>query len=330
MRLRTALTKSKNMVSIRIIKKITPQYAQDYVTKFGFARKDIPAVMSMALGAGSTTPWAMANGYAVFANGGYRVTPHIIAKITDSEDNVIEEMRYPLAHKDAPKVIDNRNAFLMTSIMRDVVQKGTATKAKTLGRKDLAGKTGTTNNQFDAWFAGYNPKQVAVAWIGFDQPHSLGKDETGGKAALPIWIHYMETALNNMPEMPYKKPDGVVEIKINPSSGTEVEDYDYGVFEYFYHENRPPRHHVYIPEINEPAYEDFPDGAMDNEQSPLNPQPPEITPLRDEPAKENVVKNQARQEKIAADDKKNKVEAKSEQQIDAASSAARALNPSGY
>jgi penicillin-binding protein 1A len=330
MRLRTALTKSKNMVSIRIIKKITPQYAQDYVTKFGFARKDIPAVMSMALGAGSTTPWAMANGYAVFANGGYRVTPHIIAKITDSEDNVIEEMRYPLAHKDAPKVIDNRNAFLMTSIMRDVVQKGTATKAKTLGRKDLAGKTGTTNNQFDAWFAGYNPKQVAIAWIGFDQPHSLGKDETGGKAALPIWIHYMETALNGMPEMPYKKPDGVVELKVDPNNGGLVDDYDYGIFEYFYHENPPPRHHAYVPPIDEPAFEDIPEGAIDNEQSPLHPQPPDIAPRNNEPEKDNVTKRQDRQERTASEERKPKVEAKAEQQIDASTAAARALNPSGY
>ena len=187
-RLRTALTKSKNMVSIRILKAITPRYAQDYVTKFGFSRKDIPAVMSMALGAGSTTPWVMANGYAVFANGGYRITPHLISKITDNRGTVLLETHYPQAGKDAPRVIDARNAFLMTSIMQDVVAKGTAIKAKSLGRQDLAGKTGTTNNQIDAWFAGFNPTQVAITWIGFDQPRSLGKDETGGKAALPIWI----------------------------------------------------------------------------------------------------------------------------------------------
>ena len=139
-RLRTALTKSKNMVSIRVLKKIGPLYAQDYITKFGFSRKDHPAYLAMALGAGQTTPWAMANGYAVFANGGYRVTPHLISKITDSNGKLIEEMRYPRAGKDAPRVIDERNAFLMTSMMRDVVQRGTAVKAKVLGRQDLAGK----------------------------------------------------------------------------------------------------------------------------------------------------------------------------------------------
>ena len=165
-RLRTALTKSKNMVSIRVLQKIGARYAQDYITKFGFSRKDHPAYLTMALGAGNTTPWVMATGYAVFANGGYRITPHLISKITDSRGNLVQETHYPQAGQDAPRVIDARNAFLMTSIMQDVVAKGTATKAKSLGRKDLAGKTGTTNNQIDAWFAGYNPKQVAVAWIG--------------------------------------------------------------------------------------------------------------------------------------------------------------------
>ena len=183
------------MVSIRILERVGTRYAQDYVTKFGFARKDHPAYLTMALGAGQTTPWQMANAYAVFANGGYRVTPHIISKITDSNGKVIEQRQYPRANRDAPRVIDARNAYVMTSMMEDVVRKGTATKAKVLGRIDLAGKTGTTNNQLDAWFAGYNPKQVAVfGWAMTDQ-NPWVKDETGGKAALPIWIRYMETAL---------------------------------------------------------------------------------------------------------------------------------------
>ncbi len=162
-RMRSALIKSKNMVSIRILQQIGPRYAQDYITKFGFSRKDHPAYLTMALGAGNATPWGMATGYAVFANGGYRVTPHIITKITDSNGNIIEQKRYPQAKKDAPRVIDSRNAFLMTSMMQDVVARGTATRAKQLGRQDLAGKTGTTNNQIDAWFAGYSPKQVAIS-----------------------------------------------------------------------------------------------------------------------------------------------------------------------
>jgi penicillin-binding protein 1A len=285
-RLRTALTKSKNMVSIRVLKKITPRYAQDYITKFGFSRKDIPAVMSMALGAGSTTPWAMANGYAVFANGGYRVTPHLISKITDNRGKVMLETHYPQAGKDAPRVIDSRNAFLMTSIMQDVVTKGTAIKAKSLGRQDLAGKTGTTNNQIDAWFAGFNPKQVAITWIGFDQPRSLGKDETGAKAALPIWIRYMATALNGVPDVPYNVPDGVMQVKIDPATGTLVDEDEYGMYEYFYQENPPPTHEYILPPMEEPTSADFPeitfpDSITDN---PLHPQPPDAPePIRNKP-----------------------------------------------
>ena len=285
-RLRTALTKSKNMVSIRVLKKITPRYAQDYITKFGFSRKDIPAVMSMALGAGSTTPWAMANGYAVFANGGYRITPHLINKITDSRGTVLLETHYPQAGKDAPRVIDARNAFLMTSIMQDVVAKGTAVKAKSLGRDDLAGKTGTTNNQIDAWFAGFNPKQVAITWIGFDQPRSLGKDETGGKAALPIWIRYMSTALHNVPDVPYRVPDGVMKVKINGSSGTKVDDDEYGIYEYFYQESPPPSHHYVMPPVDEPTSAEVPDNAFPDSitDNPLHPQPPDAPdPVRNPP-----------------------------------------------
>ncbi|PPC85458.1 MAG: penicillin-binding protein 1A, partial [Methylotenera sp.] len=252
MRLRAALTKSKNMVSIRVIEQIGTRYAQDYITKFGFSRKDHPAYLTMALGAGAATPWGMANGYAVFANGGFRVKPHLISKITDSNGNIIEQRRYPVAGQDAPRVIDGRNAFLMTSMMHDVVQRGTATKARQLGRQDLAGKTGTTNNQVDAWFAGYNPRQVAVAWIGYDQPRSLGRDETGGKAALPIWISYMATALKSMPDNPVKIPDGVMTVKINPDTGVLVGEDEDGINEYFYHENPPPTAEIALPPMEEP------------------------------------------------------------------------------
>ena len=272
-RLRTALTKSKNMVSIRVLQKIGARYAQDYITKFGFSRKDHPAYLTMALGAGAATPWGMANGYAVFANGGFRIKPHLINKITDSKGNIIEETRYPRAHQDAPRVIDGRNAFLMTSMMHDVVQRGTATKAKQLGRQDLAGKTGTTNNQVDAWFAGYNPRQVAVAWIGFDQPRSLGRDETGGKAALPIWIRYMATALKGMPDNPVSVPDGVMTVKIDAATGALVNEDDAGIYEYFYQENPPPSVEIILPPMQDPTEADFPDTLIDN---PLQPQPPSL------------------------------------------------------
>ncbi len=272
-RLRTALTKSKNMVSIRVLQRIGPSYAQDYITKFGFSRKDHPAYLTMALGAGAVTPWGMAGAYAVFANGGYRITPHIISKITDSDGKVIEEMRYPKAREGAPRVIDGRNAFLMTSIMQDVVTKGTATKAKVLGRQDLAGKTGTTNDLDDAWFAGFNPKQVAIAWIGYDQPRTLGKLETGGTAALPIWIRYMATALKGVPDVPYSMPDGVMQVKIDALLGTLTNEDEDGIYEYFYQENPPPTVETILPPMQEPTEADFPDSMIDNPLQPRHEQP---------------------------------------------------------
>ena len=239
-RMRTALTKSKNMVSIRILQSIGVGYAQDYITRFGFAAKDHPPYLAMALGAGSVTPWQMARAYAVFANGGYRVAPYLIDKIVDSNGKVIEQAKSLSAGGDAPRVIDPRNAFIMTSMMQDVVRVGTAARASELGRYDLAGKTGTTNNFMDAWFAGYSPRQVAVAWIGFDQPRSLGKQETGGHAALPMWISYMSKALHGVPDEPYPIPEGVISIKINPLTGARADEEGSGLNEFFYHEYTPP------------------------------------------------------------------------------------------
>ena len=284
-RLRTALTKSKNMVSIRVLQKIGTRYAQDYITKFGFSRKDHPAYLTMALGAGTTTVWGMANGYAVFANGGYRVKPHLISKITDSNGKVIEELSYPRASQDAPRVIDSRNVFLMNSMMHDVVSRGTAARARQLGRQDLAGKTGTTNDQFDAWFAGFNPKQVAVAWIGYDKPRTLGRNETGGIAALPIWITYMTTALKGMPDNPAKVPDGVMTLRIDPLTGVQVNDYDEeGIDEYFYQENPPPSVETILPPMQEPGESDFPDSLI---QNPMQPPPSApiapVSPTSEEP-----------------------------------------------
>ena len=317
-RLRTALTKSKNMVSIRVLQKIGTRYAQDYITKFGFSRKDHPAYLTMALGAGNTTPWLMATGYAVFANGGYRITPHLISKITDSRGNLVQETHYPQAGQDAPRVIDARNAFLMTSIMQDVVAKGTATKAKSLGRRDLAGKTGTTNNQIDAWFAGFNPKQVAITWIGFDQPRSLGRDETGGKAALPIWIRYMATALNGVPDVPYSVPDGVMKVKIDGLTGTLINEDEDGIYEYFYQENPPPSVETVLPPMEEPTAADFPESAFPNSMTdnPLQPQPP-ATP---EPSRNNSGEPKEQARPIQGPVNRN----------DNASSATRILNPSGF
>ena len=240
MRLRTALTKSKNMVSIRVLNSIGVDYAQDYITRFGFAAKDHPAYLTMALGAGSVTPWQMAEAYAVFANGGYRVNPFLISRIEDNKGQIIEETKFVEAGNDAERVIDERNAFLMTSMMQDVTRIGTAAKARQLGRSDLAGKTGTTNNHIDTWFAGFNPKKVAVVWMGYDKPQSLGNTETGGSAALPIWIKYMSSALKGIPDVDLTPPDGVASIRINLKTGNRAREDESGFYEYFYQEYPPP------------------------------------------------------------------------------------------
>jgi penicillin-binding protein 1A len=248
-RLRQALVKSKNLVSIRLIQSIGPRYAQDYITRFGFAAKEHPAYLTMALGAGSVTPWQMATAYAVFANGGYRVKPNLITKIVDQNGKVLVETKFTKAGQGAPRVIDARNAFIMNSMMKDVVRRGTATRALQLGRNDLAGKTGTTNDHFDAWFAGYNPNQVAIAWIGYDKPRALGGSETGGAAALPIWIKYMATALRGVPEVEQVVPDGIMALRIDPATGMRADNDENGIYEYFYHENPPPEIEEQLPSL---------------------------------------------------------------------------------
>jgi penicillin-binding protein 1A len=219
MRLRVALAKSKNLVTIRVLQAIGPQYAQDYIARFGFDPKLHPAYLTMGLGAGAATPMQMAVAYSVFANGGYRVTPYVISKITDSRGETLSQATPTLAGKDAERAIDPRNAFIMTTLLHDVITSGTATRALELKRKDLAGKTGTTNEYVDAWFCGFNASQVGIAWIGFDQPRTLGTNETGSAAALPIWITYMQRALKGVPEQSREPPPGVVSVRINPETG---------------------------------------------------------------------------------------------------------------
>ncbi len=212
MRMRQALTRSKNLVSVRIIQQITPKFAQEYATRFGFDAEKHPPFLTMALGAGSVTPYQMVGGYSVFANGGYRVNPYLIQKITDDSGRVLFEAKPIKANDESNRVIDARNAFIMRSLMGDVVKFGTATRAMTLKRNDLAGKTGTTNDHYDAWFAGFNSQLVGIAWIGFDQPKKLGGQETGGAAALPIWIDFMRVALKGVPDSLPAVPEGVVNI----------------------------------------------------------------------------------------------------------------------
>lgn len=250
-RLRSALVKSKNTVSIRVMSAIGARFAQNYVTKFGFNPKDHPPYLSTALGAGSTTIWQMAAAYSVFANSGYRVHPYLIERVLDNRGNVIESVK-PNSHVSQTRVIDQRNAFIMTSMMQDVIRMGTARPALSLGRNDLAGKTGTTNDQMDVWFAGYNPKEVAVAWMGYDKPKSLGKDETGGRTALPIWINYMMKTLANSPSYKYLIPEGILELKINTRNGLQVSDEEAGIYEYFYEENLPSQHQEILPDLINP------------------------------------------------------------------------------
>lgn len=238
LRMREGLAKSKNLVSIRILQAIGTQYAQDYVARFGFDPKQHPPYLPMALGAGSVTPMQMAVGYAAFANGGFRVSPYFIKRIEDVKGNILEQSEPALAAEKAKQIIDPRNAFLMTSMMQDVIQRGTATKAKQLNRTDLAGKTGTTNNHVDAWFCGYQADLVAIAWIGFDTPRSLGNKETGSQAALPIWMHYMGKALKGVPMAAYTPPPGITAVKINPATG--LRDAGGTMTEYFLEEQLPP------------------------------------------------------------------------------------------
>ena len=236
LRMRTALAKSKNMVSIRILEAIGPKYAQDYVSRFGFEPEKHPPYLTMALGAGSVTAWQMARAYGVFANGGYLVQPYFIHKIVDDRGNAIALANPRRAGDESLRVIDERNAFIMHSMMHDVTRYGTAARAARLGRNDLGGKTGTTNEFVDAWFAGYQANIVGVAWVGYDQPRSLGKNQTGGVVALPIWMSYMEKVLKEFPEARREVPAGVISVEVGPLPG----DTKPGGWEYFYRESVPP------------------------------------------------------------------------------------------
>lgn len=228
MTLRTALAKSKNMVSIRLIRAIKPLYAQDYASRFGFDADKNPPYLTLALGAGAVTPWQQLNAYAVFANGGYKIEPFIVKQILDASGKVLAETTPALAGDESLRIIDARNAWIMDSMMKDVVRRGTATRAQSLKRTDLAGKTGTTNDYVDAWFCGYQPSMVGIAWIGFDQPKRMGSGETGGSTALPIWIGYMETALKGVPEMHRDAPSGLVRVESrDPSTGAPIHDLVY-------------------------------------------------------------------------------------------------------
>ena len=240
-RIRLAIAKSRNLAIVNLINRMSVEFAREYIQNFGFAPETMPPDMSMALGSGSVTPLELARGFAVFANGGYRVQPYLIERIKDAQGNLLfdaEPLRacmacwlenedeeaevLPVGASDdprAPLAIDPRIAYNMDSMLKDVITSGTATRARRLKRKDIAGKTGTTNESRDSWFAGYQPRLVAVAWVGRDDNKPLGRGEWGGTAALGIWIDFMEDALKDMPEVTIKRPDGMVPVRINLSSG---------------------------------------------------------------------------------------------------------------
>jgi penicillin-binding protein 1A len=230
MTMRDALARSKNVPVIRVLEDITPAYAQSYIASFGFEATNHPPYLTMALGAGAASPWEMATAYAVFANSGYRIHPFVVKEIRDVNDNTLARFDSQPAGDGAPRVIEARVAWIMDSMLQDVVRKGTGSRARVLNRKDIAGKTGTTNDYGDAWFCGYNPAVVAVAWIGFPTPRNMGSGETGGTAALPMWINYMRTALANVPETFLPRPDGIARAPVGEG---DQEDW-------FFPENQPP------------------------------------------------------------------------------------------
>ena len=233
MRVRTALAKSKNMVSVRLLQASGVHFVQDYATRFGFDAEKHPPYLTMALGAGAVTPWQMVSAYAVFANGGYPIPPFIVRDIQDDKGTILAQAQPTPAGDDALRAIDPRNAFLMDSMLRDVTIYGTAGRASAqLTRRDLAGKTGTTNEHVDAWFCGYQRTIVGCSWIGFDQPKNLGNGETGGSAALPMWIGYMARALKDVPESFMPQPEGLVALDaVGGGKGPSKE--------FFYKENVP-------------------------------------------------------------------------------------------
>lgn len=233
-RLREALIHSRNLVSIRLLRDIGADYAVQYAERFGFKPGMMHKNLSLALGSGSAAPWDMARAYSSLANGGYKIEPYIIQRVEDASGKIVMQAtpdtvcetclmdESTLDDSDfhvAKRIMTPQNNYIMNSLLRDVVKHGTGRKAMSLGRDDLAGKTGTTNDQVDAWFNGFHPELVAVAWVGFDNPHSLGRYETGGRAALPMWIDFMKVALEGMPEAPLQPPVGMVTVRIDPATG---------------------------------------------------------------------------------------------------------------
>lgn len=268
-RLREALMRSINLVSIRVLTSVGGSKVIDYLPRFGFDTAQMPSDTQVAIGGGSLaySPLEMASAYSVFANGGYKIQPHLIDKVIGRDGSVIYEPQYPFVCVEcedaaglqasvnsdfdsqdlqeapnllAPRVIDSRNAFLMNSMLRDVVRRGTGSKALELKRDDLAGKTGTTDEALDTWFNGFHPELVATVWVGFPQQQSLGQYEYGSTRPLSIWIEFMKQALLDVPDQPLRQPNGIVRVRIDPETGQLAShSQSDAIFEYFRDENSP-------------------------------------------------------------------------------------------
>ena len=270
-RMREALYKSRNLVSIRLLQTMGVDYTINYITRFGFNAQDLPRNLSLALGTATLTPMEIATGWTTFANGGYKIEPYLIQRIEDREGNLLFEAnparvppretqtadvevhpvqsspdiadgeQTPAAPHFAEQVLDERTAYIMTSMLQEVIKRGTGRRARALGRDDIAGKTGTTNDSIDSWFSGYNADLVTTVWAGFDQPQSLGRNEYGGTVALPIWMNYMGAVLKDMPEHPPAEPDGLLKLRIDPVSGrAATPSTPDAYFEVFKSEDSPP------------------------------------------------------------------------------------------
>ena len=265
-RLREALYRSRNLVSIRLMQDLGVDNALSYIERFGFERKELPRNLSASLGTSELTPLQIAQGYATFANGGYAVKPYLIDRIENRYGQLIDYSKPPVTPAlteqqqarlnayverqgsgiseqpaEAKRVVDERTIYQLNSMLRDVVRRGTAVRARALNRNDLAGKTGTTNDQKDAWFSGFNPDLVATVWVGFDQPSTLGRREFGGTAALPIWMNFMGAALEGVPDREPRMPRGLVTARIDPTTGRSAPPGTDGAFmEIFKQEDAPP------------------------------------------------------------------------------------------
>ncbi|KAF1043327.1 MAG: Penicillin-binding protein 1A [Herbaspirillum frisingense] len=210
MTVRTALQKSVNLVAIRTLDNIGVPYAKDFITgAYGFDADKVPPYLPMALGAGQTNPLQLSAAYSVFANGGYKIQPYLIAQITDARGKVLSKAEPLIVGNGAPRVVAERNSYMMTNLLKSVAQRGTGARSNSIGRTDLAGKTGTTNEAFDGWFAGYQRTLATVVWMGYDQPKSLGGMEFGAQLALPIWVDYMAKALKGVPQFDQPVPEGI-------------------------------------------------------------------------------------------------------------------------